>query len=108
MLTWMIVLLAIIAIFVVSRLIHFNHFKHKLFAILLILLVAFLFVSIIGVVKSYNINLKSPEGILNAGKVYYSWLAQAFGNVKSLTGQAIGMDWTPENVSISKIIQPTG
>jgi hypothetical protein len=97
---WLIILIGVIAIFVVSKFIHFRHIKHRITAIVIILVVLFLYASVSGVVKTNDIDWKSPSGILSAGKIYLSWLVQAFDNIKVLTGNAIKMDWVPKNASL--------
>ena len=98
---WILIAVGIIAVIIVSKLIHFKHFRHKISAILLIVLVLFLYATITAVIKINNIDIKTAQGILSAGKIYLSWLGQAFGNLKSLTGSAIQMDWLPKNVSLA-------
>ena len=100
----LIIVVGLVALFLVNKVIHFNHFKHKLSAILIILLVLFLYSTFVVVTKSNNIDLKTAQGLLSAGKVYFSWLIQAFGNVKQLTGNVVNMNWMPSNMSISSAI----
>jgi glucan phosphoethanolaminetransferase (alkaline phosphatase superfamily) len=102
--TWILIAVALIAVIIVSKVIHFRHIKHRISAILIILLVVFLYATFTAVIRSNNLDIKSVSGILSAGKVYFSWLVQAVGNIKSLTGNAIKMDWMPANVSISSNI----
>lgn len=71
--------------------------RHKMFAIFLIALVIFTFLSFSMVVKKNNIDLKTVPGMVDAGKLYFSWLLSVFGNVKTITGNAIGMDWAGGN-----------
>jgi hypothetical protein len=104
MVNLLVVLVALIAIFVVSKFIHFRHIRHRISAIVLILLVLFLYTSIAGVVSKNDIDLKTPKGIFEAGKVYLSWLGQTFTNLKELTGNAIKMEWMPKNISITSSI----
>ena len=99
---WVIILIAVVAVFVVSKAIHFKHFKHKVCAIALILLLLFIFSTFTAVIKSNSIDLKTASGVISAGKIYFSWLGQAFGNLRVLTGNAIRMDWMP-NMSTSGI-----
>lgn len=98
---WVIILVVIIAAIVVSKLIHFKHLKHKIFAIFIILILAFGYITFSSVVKNNNLDLKTASGVFQAGKVYFSWLTQAFGNVKELTGHAVKMEWVPKNVSLA-------
>jgi len=94
---WVIILIAIAAIFAATKLIHFRHFKHKIVAIFLILLLLFFYLSFSGVVNNSNINIKSPTGFATAVKAYGSWLSDVAGNVKTITGNVIRMDWAPKS-----------
>jgi len=103
MVSWLIIVVGILAIFVASKILHFNHWKHRLLTIALILLALFIYASFSAVVDSHNINMASAKGVFEASKVYVMWLGQAFTNFKSLTGNAIHMDWMPRNVSITAL-----
>ncbi len=96
MVAWILIGLALVAVIVVSKLIHFKHLKHRLTAIFLILLLFFAYSTFSGVVKSNSIDIKTASGIFQAVKIYSSWLGLAFNNVKTITGNAIHMDWSVE------------
>jgi drug/metabolite transporter (DMT)-like permease len=98
---WILIAIGIAAVLVVSKFIHFRHIKHRITAIVLILLALFIYASFSAVIKSNSIDLKTASGVMSAGKIYFSWLLQAFDNVKVLTANAIKMDWVPKNVSLS-------
>ena len=76
-----------------------NHLRHRIFIIMMILLAIFLYVSFYTVTATNNLDFKSPEGVINAVRVYLGWLANGFNNIKVLTGNAIKMDWTSTNGS---------
>jgi hypothetical protein len=101
MVSWMFIVIGIVAVLVVSKFIHFRHIKHRITAIAIILIILFIYASLTAVIKSNDIDIKSFSGVVSAGKIYASWLVQAFGNVKQLTANAIKMDWMPQNLSIS-------
>jgi len=88
--TLIIISALIIAIWI---LIEFKRLKHKLFAIFLIGLILFLYISLTFTLKGQNLDLKTIPGITQAGKIYFSWLASATGNFKSITSNAINMNW---------------
>lgn len=91
---WWFILVLIVLIFVVLK---FKHIKHKFFLIFMILVILFLYVSLSNVLSNTEANLTSFSGIAKAGKVYYGWLVHAFGNVKSLTGNVLKMNWSVNN-----------
>jgi glucan phosphoethanolaminetransferase (alkaline phosphatase superfamily) len=86
----------------------FKGFKHKFSAIFLILLIIFGYFSFVAVFKGKDVDFKSSDGIKAAGKLYFIWIGSAFSNVKSITANAVHMDWngnetvTPPPNSTSK------
>lgn len=82
--------------------VEFKRFRHKLWAILLIVLIILTYVSFLVTLKGKNIDFGSVDGIRTAGKLYFSWLGSVFSNIKTITTNAIKMDWKPDqNVTIS-------
>ncbi len=92
--TLLIVGILIIAIWVLVEL---KRFRHKFFAIFLIALILFSYLSFTLILKGKNIDLKTSSGIIQAGKLYFSWLGSIFGNFKTITTNAIKMDWAGQN-----------
>jgi len=95
-LTFMIVGVLIIAIWIIFEL---KRLKHKIFAIFLIAFILFLYVSFTYSIKGQEINIKNPDGIIRASKIYFAWIGSAFGNMKTITTDAIRMDWNYKNES---------
>lgn len=98
---WWLIGVAILVVFVITRLLHFRTWKHKLYVTLFVIVAIFIYSSFSSVIGGSNIDLKNPSGMLQATKLYLSWFGQAFGNLKTLTGNAIRMDWLPGNSSFS-------
>jgi hypothetical protein len=69
--------------------------KHKLFALLLIGLILFSYFGFVTSIKDKDIDLKSPSGVMKAGKVYMLWIVSISQNLKILTTNAIKLDWNP-------------
>ena len=86
----MIVVVAIVAIYI---LIELKRFRHKIFAIFLIALILFVYLSAAYVLRGRDLDLKTASGFVDATKLYFSWLSSVFGNVKTITANAINMDW---------------
>lgn len=85
------ILIAIIWVFVeVKRL------KHKVMAMALIGLIIFSYLSFFAVFNDNKADLKTPSGLLEASKIYFSWLISIFENLKTLTANAIHLDWNPD------------
>jgi len=79
-------------------LIEVKRMRHKLFAIFLIVLILFTYISFSVTMKNNNIDLKTIDGISKATKIYFLWLGSAFENVKSITINAIQMDWAQKQI----------
>jgi len=88
--TLFIIAVLIIAIWV---LIEVKRMKHKLFAIALIGIILFSYLSAAVIFRGTDIDVKSPSGLLGAGKIYFSWLFSVSGNFVKITNNAIKMDW---------------
>ncbi len=89
-----------IAVFVVAALIiivwvlvEFKRVRHKIFALFLIGLILFLYFSASYVFKNKDIDFKTVSGITTASKLYFSWLGSVFTNLKSITVNAVKMNW---------------
>ncbi len=91
----LIVVAALVA--VIWIVIETKRMKHKIFAILLIALILFTYLSFTHVVKKHEVDVTTAGGIFDAGKLYFSWLGSIFGNFKSITTNAIKMDWSGGN-----------
>lgn len=79
-----------------------RRFKHKLWAMLIIALLLFAYISFTLTLKGKDVDYKSIPGLMQAGKIYFSWLGGVFGNMKSITGHAIKMDWGVNESSVKK------
>jgi len=97
--TFMVIAILIITIWV---LIELKRLRHKLFAIFLISLILFFYLSISFTLKGQDIDFGTTQGMIKASKLYFSWLGSAFSNMKSITTNAIKMDWSAKNQSIGK------
>jgi len=88
--TLFVIALLIIAIWILVEL---KRFRHKIFAVFLIGLILFLYLSSIFVFREQNIDFKSFSGVMTATKIYFSWVGSVFVNLKSITTNAIKMNW---------------
>lgn len=71
----------------------FKRFKHKIFAVFLIVLILLTYFSFNTVIVKNSIDIKTSEGIKEAGHLYLVWLGNAFNNVKEITANAVHLDW---------------
>ncbi|MFA6022796.1 MAG: hypothetical protein WC781_01785 [Candidatus Pacearchaeota archaeon] len=91
-------LIALIFIFLRAQ-----HFKHKTVWVIIVFVALFFFLGFMLSIAGRDINYNSFDGIKTAGVLYMGWLGNTFDNVKTLTGNAIKMDWAGnENVPLAK------
>tara|TARA_Y100000310_G_scaffold147139_1_gene146403 strand:+ start:620 stop:937 length:318 start_codon:yes stop_codon:yes gene_type:complete len=97
MLSWTVIAVLIIAAVLALKM---NHLRHKLWIIALIFVALFLYTTASVVYAENELNINSVEGVFSAVKIYISWLGNGFQNLKSLSGQAVKMNWSKTNESI--------
>ena len=95
--TFFIVAALVIVIYLV---IEVKRLKHKLLAIFLIALILFTYISFTVSLKGQDVQLNSIDGLMKAGKLYWSWLGSIFVNTKSITAYAFKQDWKHYNTSV--------
>lgn len=83
----------VVLVFLTWFMLEYKRLKHRIFAIFLIVIILFMYFSFLIAFKGKEIDYKSVSGIIEAGKVYMNWLFFASGNFKSITTNAIQMDW---------------
>jgi hypothetical protein len=88
--TLILILVLVVAIWLI---IEFKRFRHKIFAVFLILLILFTYFSFSAVIKGKGLDLKTFDGMKEAGKLYVLWMGGVFKNVKVVTSNVIDMDW---------------
>jgi len=88
--SWIIIGMLIIVVLFLAKA---RHIKHKTFIIIFLVLIIFFYFTASKVLSGKNIDLQSFEGIIKAGKIYFSWLIHIAGNTKVMIGNAIKMDW---------------
>ena len=88
--TFFVISILIISIWVI---IEIKRLKHKLFAIFLIALILSVYFSFTFVIQGQDVDFKTVPGIIKATKIYFSWLCFVFENLKTITTDAIHMNW---------------
>lgn len=94
-----ILIVVVVLVAAIWLFIEFKRFRHKMLAVFLILLILFTYISFSAVIKNKNIDLKTFEGIKEAGHLYVLWLGNAFQNVKVVTSNVIDMNWNVNDTS---------
>jgi hypothetical protein len=95
--TFIIIAVLVIAIWII---IEVKRMKHKIFAIFLIGLILFTYISFTSAIKDKDLDLKTVSGLKTATQLYFSWLGNAFQNVKSVTSYALKQNWSELNETI--------
>lgn len=106
-LTWWIIGIAALILFLMlyksqDVMAIFSLLKKNIFVIILVLLILFVSFSIYKVSVSHNVDFKSFNGIVGAGKVYLSWLKSVFVNLGKVTGYAVQQDWVLNSTNVTK------
>ncbi|RLG10660.1 hypothetical protein DRN73_07305 [Candidatus Pacearchaeota archaeon] len=94
LITLIVIALLVLGIWIFSEL---ERWRHKFWTVFLIGLLLFSYLSFVLVLKNKDIDYHSFSGIFTAGKIYFSWLGNIFVNLKTITANAIKMDWTNTN-----------
>jgi len=91
----------IVGILIIAALIalKMNNLRHKLWIIVLICTVLFLYTTASVVYAKNELQLDTVEGVFSSIKIYLGWLGNGFQNLKTLTGNAVKMDWSETNSS---------
>lgn len=84
----------IVLIFILSKVLGV---KQNVFTFIIVALVLFSFLSLVFAFSGKDVSINSFADLKDAGTVYFSWLANAFSNVKIITTEAIKMDWQINN-----------
>jgi uncharacterized membrane protein YphA (DoxX/SURF4 family) len=85
--------LAVVAILIIAILLLYGFMKHKFFALFLIALLLFSFFTFNAAFNSKKISVNNLSDLGKTFKVYFSWFGNLFGNIKSITADAVKMDW---------------
>ncbi len=94
MISWIVIVILVVIGIIALKL---NHLRHRVFILMLIVFALFLYTSMNLVADRNNLDFKSSEGIFDAIKIYWGWLANGFDNLQILVGNAIRMDWSSVN-----------
>jgi hypothetical protein len=88
--SWVIIAILVVAFLLVLKA---RHIKHRFFAAILVLLVIFLYFTASSLFANKNLDFGTFDGWVGAGKIYFSWLGHALGNLKVVIGNAFKLDW---------------
>jgi len=93
MVSWIIVGVLLFVLVLVLKIKSMGHRRERYYITGLILILLFLYISSSLVFQKNNVSLKTFEGVVEAGKIYFSWLGGVFNNAKVIVGHALNMNW---------------
>jgi glucan phosphoethanolaminetransferase (alkaline phosphatase superfamily) len=93
MVNWLIVVGLVVVLLVLLRFRKMEHLKTRVYVVVVIFLLIFFYLTISGVIEKNKVDIKTFDGVVSAGKLYFSWLGQVFTNSKVIAGNAVKMDW---------------
>jgi hypothetical protein len=91
MINWVIILVLGLLILLVLT---FSHLRHRFTVVLFLLFCLFVYGTILVVSSSTDLNFDTASNLVESGELYFGWLGNGLGNVKTIVGNAIKMDWT--------------
>lgn len=94
---WILIIGSILVIFLLVKV---KYIKHKLTWILIIIIIIILYLGFIAISSQNEIKFNSVESTGASIKLYLSWFGHNFQNLKTLTGQAINLDWGTNSTAI--------
>ena len=86
-----------VVVILIWLIMEFKRFRHKLLALFLIITVLSLYVSFNLAFKGESVDIGSMSGIKETFGIYFSWVGTVSQNFKTITSNAINMDWGRDN-----------
>lgn len=85
----------IIAVFVFIVLILFRvkEIRHRMGLLIVTLILLFFALTAYQIYKNHDVDLSNFDGVVSAGKVYFSWLGHLFSTTKKVTTYAVQQEW---------------
>ena len=77
--------------------------KNNIFYIFFIGVFLFFAFSLSHIHTKYNVDLKTFEGIVQAGQIYFFWFKSIFHNVGDVSGYVVQQDWWLDKVNATGI-----
>ncbi len=87
---WILIALVVFVVFVFFK---FKEFRHQLSLFLVIGLILFFLISFGNQYASNHFDLKTFDGVIQAGRVYFSWLGSFTGKVVKVSSYVVQQDW---------------
>jgi len=95
--TFFVIVVFIILIWFFSKI---KRMRHKIWALFLIGLILFTYISFTVSLRDHDVKLNSVSGVIDAGKLYISWLGGVLFNIKSISAYAVKQNWKEYDDSV--------
>jgi hypothetical protein len=87
---WLVIVLILAAVYVFVKT---TNKGQNIWSYLIVVAAIFFIVTLVYVSTLPGVSLTSLEGLVELGKLYFSWLGKVGGNMLHLTGNAVKLDW---------------
>ncbi len=87
---WILIILLILILIVMFK---FKEIRHKIGLLVVTGILLFLIFSIAQLYRSHSLDLTSFDGIVAAGKIYFSWLGNVFHNLVKTSSYVVQQNW---------------
>lgn len=100
MISWILIVIVLVVLILLFK---YKEMRHKLGLTLAILLFLFVAVSVVHFYTNNTTDLSTFDGVVSAGKLYFSWLGSFASNIVKISGYAVNQDWSlgAKNASIN-------
>lgn len=102
---WWIIAALVVFVIIIFK---YKEIRHKIGLMAVILMLLFLVASFGQIYATHDLDLTSFDGLVDAGKIYFSWLGAAARNIVHLGGYAIKQDWSVDVKTIGNDLESAG
>jgi hypothetical protein len=98
MVNWLIIGIIILTLIVLLKV---ASFKHRIAIVIAVFLVLFFYLSFAVIARNQAMDFKTVSGLTDAGKLYFSWIGNAFSNLRTITGNVVDMEWIKNDKNLT-------
>lgn len=95
---WVLLILVFIVLLVLFK---FKEIRHQFGLVIVTFLLIFLAFSVYSVYSTHKVNFSTFDGVVEAGKIYVTWLGGVGHNIAKVTGYAVNQEWGFNNTNSS-------
>ena len=97
---WVLLILVFIALMVLFK---FKEIRHQFGLVVIAMLFLFLAFSVYSVYSKHKVDLTTFDGVVEAGKIYVTWLGGVGHNIVKVTGYAVHQDWGFNKANLTNV-----